>query len=66
MLDEHTWVNLPPEQKSELLDGWLSEYRKLSCGTHELSSERDLKKIKLLKAELKSKIYKVIELEHIK
>jgi len=66
MIDENVWFGLSDSQKQEELENWLTEYRAFSAGTHELYKDRDFEKIKLLKLELKSKIYKVIALEHIK
>jgi hypothetical protein len=66
MLDEHEWNELPDKHKLEQLEAWLTEYRKLSTDLHKYAGTEDFEKIKLLKSELKFKIYRVIELEYIK
>jgi hypothetical protein len=66
MIDENIWFSLTDEQKLNELEAYLTEYRLLDSGEHELSKTREAGKIKLLKSELKTKINKIIDLEHIK
>lgn len=66
MIDENIWFNLTDDQKLEELERYLTEYRLLDSGEHELSKTSAAGKIKILKKELKDKIEKIIDLEYVK
>jgi uncharacterized protein YbcI len=66
MIDENIWFNLTDEQKLEELENYLTEYRLLDSGNHEMSRTSRAGKIKFLKKELRAKIEKIIDLEHVK
>jgi hypothetical protein len=66
MIDEEIWFKLTDEEKLAELENYLDELRRLDSGEHELRDTHQQGKIKTLKKEIKKKINKIIDLEHIK
>ena len=66
MIDEEIWVKLSDDEKLAELEKYLTEYRRLDSGEHELRGTYHQGKIKTLKKELQEKINKIIDLEYIK
>jgi hypothetical protein len=65
MIDENLWQQLSDDEKLEQLEKYLTDFRLLDSGVSEYYGTPMQGKIKTLKTELKKKIHKIIELEHV-
>jgi hypothetical protein len=66
MIDDNVWYSLSDAEKLDELNNYLTQYRNLDSGNHELKGTKEEGKIRSLKQELKQKIIKIIELEQPK
>ncbi len=66
MVDKNIWHSLTDDEKLGELESYLTQYRILDSGNHELKGSREAGRIRSLKKELKDKILKIIELEQPK
>lgn len=65
MIDENIWNNLTEDEKLNELETYLNDLRKLEAGNSEYYKTPRQGRIKNLKTEIKNKIKKIIELEHV-
>jgi len=65
MTDENLWSKLSDDEKLEQLEKYLTDFRSLENGQSEYYATPLQGKIKTLKTELKNKVKKIIELEHV-
>jgi hypothetical protein len=65
MIDENIWNHLTEDEKLDELERYLDNLRKLEAGKSEYYNTPLEGKIKTLKTEIKNKIKKIIELEHV-
>lgn len=65
MIDENLWSKLSDDEKLEQLEKYLTDFRSLEKGQSEYYNTPLQGKIKTLKTELKNKVKKIIELEHV-
>jgi hypothetical protein len=65
MIDETIWEKLTEDEKLNELESYLTSLRELEAGKSEYYNTPLEGKIKTLKTEIKNKIKKIIELEHV-
>lgn len=65
MLDENIWLQLTEDEKFSEIEKYLNDYLAIEEGNHDFCKKKNQGKLVVLKKELESKIYKILEIENV-